>query len=951
VAVLAAALGGAAWYFGPDAADDPPGAQPAAARAAAWRSHPGLVEAKAPRPADPNVPADPARRVRGVVLDEAGAPVPGADVQVFTSAQSAGPFFRCPAESVAMPLFDAPCPEAGAALFALVNESDSVEPVPLFAVRSGEKGEFAFDPPAEPFDLYVQLGTRYATLTDLEATPESGADSSADAGAGAGEQDPALDPGQPVQVERERLELQLSEGPAVGGRVYSGEEAVPGADVLAVQQRPLRIWRTSANAAGEFSFGRLPGGPSLGAAAVAPGYLPLLQALPTDEPAALELQRPGVVSGIVRSRGAPAAGARVSLDHGSQSAVADAEGRFSFPAVSCEICEVIGALGDRWAREEVGLDEHRKASLELDLQPVGELQVHLVDRDTGAPLEGTLSCNCPASPEAPATGLFVLPHAARGPLELVAQAEGHVPLRKTVEVGPGSNEVVLALDPEQRVEGRVLGPDGAPLSGALVSAFVDSEVGEETVATDEEGRFQLHGLGAGRHVVAATHPLHLREEVTVSLPAAGPLLLRLRLAARLLAEVVDPDGAPVPGASVFARLPQPNRMRSSIADEQGRADLSPLAPGSYLVSAAAGGWAGSEQVSVLAGAGESQVRLTLRRGLSIAGRVVDDAGAPVGRAEIYAVPQSPASSPLPASATCDESGHFTLSGLEDAPYVLTPRREMDEGASSTVRPGAEAVVLRIDRPGEVVGRVTLAGQPLTTFFYVEGAPFETEDGSFQLGLSPGEHELTVAGSFAPRTFPVTVKAGQQVDVGEIAVGRGGVIEGVALSPDGAPAVGLDIVLTSGGSEERCPADHDGRFRFTDLAEGPYQLSAAGAQGFVRPVSVHLVEGQTLPTQLQAEAAGRLAGSVTDAAGSLVRFARVELRGPAEDTILMTVCDRRGEFAFDGLAPGPYRVIASGPASGLSAERTLDVRGRGETRAELRLPTLVAAETDLLEGEL
>ncbi|MGC4119183.1 MAG: carboxypeptidase-like regulatory domain-containing protein [Myxococcales bacterium] len=318
-----------------------------------------------------------------------------------------------------------------------------------------------------------------------------------------------------------------------------------------------------------------------------------------------------------------------------------------------------------------------------------------------------------------------------------------------------------------------------------------------------------------------------------------------------------------------------------------------------------------------------------------------------------ALPQSPSSAPLAASASCDEQGHFTLTGLEDVAYVLTARLEQMEGSGTAAKPGGESVVLVVERQGEVVGRVVKAGQPVTSFF-VDGSSFESEDGTFQLSQAAGTREITLAGSFAPRAIPVTVRPGQTTDVGVIAVAASSSIVGVVRGPDGAPAAGLEVVLRypDPSGEERASADVDGRFRFVDLAAGEYQLSAAGAQGLVLPVHVQLQEGQALPVSLSAEASGRLAGSVSDAGGSLVRFAKIEVYGPTPNEVQTTACDRAGEFSFDGLQPGTYRVVAaSATSNSVSTERVVEVHGRAVTRADLRLPVAVLAAGSADDSEM
>ena len=83
--------------------------------------------------------------------------------------------------------------------------------------------------------------------------------------------------------------------------------------------------------------------------------------------------------------------------------------------------------------------------------------------------------------------------------------------------------------------------------------------------------------------------------------------------------------------------------------------------------------------------------------------------------------------------------------------------------------------------------------------------------------------------------------------------------------------------------------------------------------------------------------GALRGEVVDAAGAAVRGARVTLRHPNGFVIRDGVTDDRGEFSFDDLTPGHYRLAAE--AEGLvqaGGEQTIIISEAQESRASVKL---------------
>jgi hypothetical protein len=181
-------------------------------------------------------------------------------------------------------------------------------------------------------------------------------------------------------------------------------------------------------------------------------------------------------------------------------------------------------------------------------------------------------------------------------------------------------------------------------------------------STDAEGRHEYAPeLDPGRYVVKPTNSFH-GEPVTLDLgPGTAPVTATLRLegSAFLAVNVRTKDGKPARGLSVTAtaldgtaaaaaapaaapvavnassppaRMQRPILGATSVGD--GRYRFGPLSPGRYEVSAedgvnptATAEQGSSTTVTVLAGSTAEAV-LTIDRGASITGRVLDDAGGP-----------------------------------------------------------------------------------------------------------------------------------------------------------------------------------------------------------------------------------------------------------------------------------------------------------------------------------
>jgi hypothetical protein len=239
-----------------------------------------------------------------------------------------------------------------------------------------------------------------------------------------------------------------------------------------------------------------------------------------------------------------------------------------------------------------------------------------------------------------------------------------------VEVEPGgTHELVLELPRRAELAG-VVSEDGEPLAGAtLMLHDKDGDPGERALArmiggghrarTDSTGRYEFTGLRPGTWLLEVTHParampfeveLRLTEgenERDVALPVSV-----------VEARVLGPDGEPIAGATVRARLDGGRTARARVmiatvdagageasfrmggesplapvvTDEDGRARLRGVTPDvGLVVEATASGFetGRSEVFEVSSGGVRDGVQVVLARGGALVVEVRDGRGDPV----------------------------------------------------------------------------------------------------------------------------------------------------------------------------------------------------------------------------------------------------------------------------------------------------------------------------------
>jgi hypothetical protein len=355
---------------------------------------------------------------------------------------------------------------------------------------------------------------------------------------------------------------------------------------------------------------------------------------------------------------------------------------------------------------------------------------------------------------------------------------GHSPVVLHTRRGRAVEDVTVFLFPALDYRGEVRNASGEPVAGAEVRMFGATSgeralVGlQDRFVSDERGQFVFQALD--RALLEARHPDHGSGRARVDGPVqlTHELVITLRQdgvpeAATIAGRVVDIEGEPVQDVRLVAEHeaadraslhPQPQAM----SEPDGSFVLSPVDPGTHRVTATRDGLASSTTSGVEAGT--TGLLVTLETGHVIRGRVVDDAGEPVGAATVRVVRRQGVQERVVAAlSVLDPRGAFEVPVVEKGNYEIrasAPGFAPSDVVRTTV-PGAGEVVLHLKTGGRIHGRVTSegSGEGIALARVSLGATYQAvssllpgltsticdADGEFELtGVPPGRHSVTAA---------------------------------------------------------------------------------------------------------------------------------------------------------------------------------------------------------------
>ncbi|MHB0969936.1 MAG: carboxypeptidase regulatory-like domain-containing protein [Thermoanaerobaculia bacterium] len=271
-----------------------------------------------------------------------------------------------------------------------------------------------------------------------------------------------------------------------------------------------------------------------------------------------------------------------------------------------------------------------------------------------------------------ANGDYVLDSLDAGEQKFDFEKSGYVSQTKSVNVSGREARLDVRLSRGMTLSGTVTASDGMPVAGADVrasSAGVNTSYGD--ARSDAQGNFKLEGIAPGRYQVRISmRGFASRTLPDVDVETAGHLRVTLDRGGVIYGTVrgLPPEEM----ASVVVSAATKDGGARASADAAGNYRLEGVAEGSANVSAIVRSGAGgktspSKNVEVTAGV-EHLVDIEFPAGTTITGRVTR-AGRSETNATVAFIPKSPAVQAR-ASASVDQQGNYSVSGLEDGEYTV-----------------------------------------------------------------------------------------------------------------------------------------------------------------------------------------------------------------------------------------------------------------------------------------
>ncbi|HYH99937.1 carboxypeptidase-like regulatory domain-containing protein [Hyalangium sp.] len=456
-----------------------------------------------------------------------------------------------------------------------------------------------------------------------------------------------------------------------------------------------------------------------------------------DTPLELEMTRATLISGqVIDEYGRPAPNVSVLVQPIGDAVLADADGHFTAQVPTPGLYE-LHAHHSEWGGGKVKVTAPA-SGVRLELEPGAAVEVTVTSegrRVEGADVilwvehQGIFRSDRPSGPD----GVVPMRGLPAGSYWMVASHSDYLASeRQQVRVEEAQVlKVTAELKPGATLRGEVMDEQGAPVAGATLAVMPR---GAEPVASDARGRFEIRALRPERtYRVEGRHPGYDQVERAEGTPGGPPVKVVLKRRPMFRGRVVAEDGAPV------------QRFRldeHDVSSPDGRFEVSlPVAGDRVIISVDA---AGFEPLMVDRPVAPDLGDLVLQRAPTLTGLVRDESGAPAPDAVV-------------TCEVCDESvlsgpdGRFTISS---PPYVVQYSVSARKGrlsATETLSRGNNGPLELTLRPAtRVSGTVYLpSGQPAAGF-QLDGVNTERgdavvvvtgPDGQYSVDMAPGSYRF------------------------------------------------------------------------------------------------------------------------------------------------------------------------------------------------------------------
>ena len=621
------------------------------------------------------------------------------------------------------------------------------------------------------------------------------------------------------------------------------------------------------------------------------------------------------------------------------------------------------------------------SSPEIEVQP-GETSTVKVPLETGIVLAGrvvdetgagiaeaqllVLVERFPVQDHRPAAsasdGTFRIAGLTGGKVTLQAYQDGRVAAEVklgALATGDVREGLVLELVRGSSVAGRVQWPDGKPTLAEVEVLPEDEDLGamermEAAVTADcgEDGTFEVNGLGRGPfRVRARARPAAEAAErselsgnettgwwrASVEHVDAGQRDLVLVLAPGLALEgrVVDDLGAPVTSFHVIGTritrhpdgwMGSKEALATEVAGQDGTFRLEGFVPGEWELRVNAAGYGGTDAIRFTIPA-ERPLEITLTRGASVSGRVLDPSGVAVHGAQILAevTDGNLGSAFWNGNRSTDENGAFEVTGLRPVSTRIRATASgwaPSESVEVALEPGRaeNGLVLQLRDGGRITGEVRDAQARPVVDARVSLSSWRS---GYHETLSSGPEGAFEVQGVPPGTIQVTAQLGEGFEIDERLEIAAGESVHVVLAPTdetvrmhgrvrvgGEPAAGAIVYVQRRSGGPRAECDESGEYEVTLPAPDTYSVSVYQSDVSVfRSVEVPRAEEFRFDVVVEV---GHISGCVRDGSGRALAGLRVTAGSTSRDA----GDGARGRTGEDGryefrVPVGTYTVMAGG----------------------------------------
>lgn len=396
----------------------------------------------------------------------------------------------------------------------------------------------------------------------------------------------------------------------------------------------------------------------------------------------------------------------------------------------------------------------------------------------------------------------------------------------------------------------------------------------------------------------------------------------------------------------YGSEPQDERRFRS---EDGKFEWPYLVPGIWTVTASASGYQRFMLPRVLVPEGEatSEIVFPLRRGLTLRGRVYDEAtGVGIAAASLSFreshVGRHEGEWQLQEQTLTREDGSFVLDGLPPGRVILTiSAHDYGRQERDVLVEGAGVLDIALSAGGTIAGRLTGpdGATPVAGVIVIAGpdpssmalSPTATGEFSFE-HLAPGRYRVSgSAQESVTAPIEIVLARNQRVRGLVLSLARGrtirGVVTGLPEEQRKAVAIGL---RREGTYMAAVSVDAQGSYALHGLQPGRVELVASHPTLPQISKSVTVPADADLKVDFQFTAGVKLSGRVIRGGRPVPEMWMRAQPTAGTQTSASAQTSASGEYAIEGLSPGEYRV----DAGTLATQR---VRISGDTMLDFDLP--------------